>query len=51
MIVIVYRADYSGGEVTLSGEHDRYRWLTPDDFAETSTLAPLIHAAHLAFNV
>ena len=51
MIVIVYRADYSGGEVTLSDEHGRYRWLTPDDFAETSTLTPLIYAARLAFKV
>ena len=51
MIVIVYRADYGGGNVTLSGEHDRYEWLSPDAFAEKSTLTPLIHAARLAFNV
>ncbi len=51
MIVIVYRADYSGGKVTLSDEHDRYRWLSPDTFAKWSTLTPLIHAARLAFNV
>lgn len=51
MIVIVYRADYLAGEVALSAEHDRYLWLTPEAFAETSTLTPLIHAARLAFNV
>lgn len=51
MIVVVYRADYGGGEVTLSREHDRYAWLTPEAFAERSSLTPLIHAVHLAFNV
>jgi 8-oxo-dGTP diphosphatase len=51
MIVIVYRADYLSGEVKLSEEHDRYRWLTPEMFAETSSLTPLIQAARLAFNV
>lgn len=51
MIVIVYRADYLSGVVRLSEEHDRYLWLTPEAFAETSSLTPLIHAARLAFNV
>lgn len=51
MVVIVYRADYLHGEVVLSDEHDRYLWLTPEAFAELSTLTPLIHAARLAFNV
>ncbi len=51
MIVIVYRADYGGGEVTLSGEHDRFAWLSPKAFAELSTLTPLIHAARSALNV
>ncbi len=51
MIVIVYAADYESGEVTLSDEHDTYSWLTPEDFAQTSTLTPLIHAARLAFTL
>lgn len=51
MIVIVYAADHMGGEVTLSEEHDRYRWLSPEAFADLSTLTPLIQAAQLAFSV
>ncbi len=51
MIVIVYAADYVSGEVALSEEHDHYRWLSPDAFAEVSTLTSLIRAARLAFNV
>ncbi len=51
MIVIVYRADYRGGEVTLSHEHDRYAWLTPEAFAARSSLTLLIHAVNSAFNV
>ena len=50
MIVIVYAADYLSGEVSLSREHDRYRWLSPSEFAELSTLTPLIRAVHLAFS-
>lgn len=51
MIVIVYAADYLSGDVTLSDEHDRYLWLTPDAFAELSTLIPLAQAVHLAFKL
>ena len=51
MVVIVYAADYRGGEVVLSEEHDAYRWLTPDEFAELSTLTLLIQAAQIAFNL
>lgn len=50
MIVIVYAADYLSGEVNLSSEHDRYLWLSPDAFAELSTLTPLIRAVYSAFN-
>lgn len=51
MIVIAYAADYISGEVILSEEHDSYRWLKPDEFAELSTLTPLIQAARLAFTL
>ena len=50
MIVIVYAAAYLSGEVTLSREHDRYLWLSPDAFADLSTLTPLVRAVHLTFN-
>ena len=51
MIIIVYAADYLSGDVTLSDEHDRYLWLSPDAFAEMSTLTPLVQAVHLAFKL
>ncbi len=41
MILILYRADYLAGEVIMSDEHDRYAWLTPEEFARTSTLDKL----------
>lgn len=51
MIVIVYAADHLGGEVTLSAEHDAYAWLTPEAFAERTTLDKLADAVHLAFRI
>jgi 8-oxo-dGTP diphosphatase len=42
MIVLVYRARYLGGEVAISDEHDVFAWLTADEFAARSTLAPLV---------
>lgn len=48
MVVIVYRADAADGEVVLTDEHDAYAWLTPQAFAETSTLAPLVRAVFAA---
>ncbi len=51
MVVIVYTAEYLAGEVRLSLEHDRYRWLSPDAFAELSTLTPLVQAVRLAFGL
>ncbi len=49
MIVIVYAADYLSGEVVLSAEHDAYAWLTPDAFAERTTLGKLADAVRRAF--
>lgn len=48
MVVIVYRGKVTGGEVVLSDEHDAFDWLTPDEFAERSPLAPLVEAARMA---
>lgn len=44
MIVVVYRADATPGSVRLSDEHDAHAWLTPDEFAATTSLAPLARA-------
>lgn len=41
MIVIVFRAAYRGGEVAISDEHDSFAWMTPEEFANTTTLGRL----------
>jgi 8-oxo-dGTP pyrophosphatase MutT (NUDIX family) len=48
MIVVVYRARFVGGEVTMSDEHDAWAWLTADEFAARSTLAPLVNSVRRA---
>jgi 8-oxo-dGTP diphosphatase len=48
MMVIVYKAKYLSGEVILSEEHDAYAWLTPEEFAERSTLTKLVETVFLA---
>ncbi len=48
MVVVVYRADAEPGEVVRTAEHDAHAWLTPDEFAATSTLAPLVRAVFVA---
>ena len=48
MVVIVYRARHLAGEVRLSDEHDAFAWLTPEAFAERSSLTKLVLAARLA---
>jgi 8-oxo-dGTP diphosphatase len=48
MMIIIYAADYVGGEVRLSHEHDRYAWLTPDELTEVCTLGPLVAAVRSA---
>jgi 8-oxo-dGTP pyrophosphatase MutT (NUDIX family) len=48
MIVILYRADYLGGEVVMSAEHDAYAWLSPQAFAERSTLFKLAQVVSMA---
>jgi len=48
MVVLVYRADAEPGEVVRTAEHDAHAWLTPDEFAAASTLAPLVRAVFAA---
>jgi 8-oxo-dGTP diphosphatase len=48
MTVIVFRGDHEQGEVTLSEEHDAYRWCTVDELSELGVPAQLIDAARMA---
>jgi len=48
MLVVCYRADWNGGEVTRSDEHDAHEWLTPAGFAERTTWTRLAEAVHAA---
>jgi 8-oxo-dGTP diphosphatase len=48
MMVIVYKAKYLSGEVLMSDEHDAFDWLTPEEFAERSTLTKLVETVFLA---
>ena len=48
MILIIYRAVYKGGEVIRSKEHDEYAWVTPDQFAELSSLSQLVEVVYEA---
>lgn len=45
MTVIVFHADHVAGEVTLSGEHDDYRWCALDDLSELGVPPRLVDAA------
>jgi 8-oxo-dGTP diphosphatase len=42
MIVIAFRARYLAGEVVISDEHDAFAWCSAEEFAQRSTLAPLV---------
>ena len=50
MILVIYQASYVAGEVEMSEEHDDYAWLTPDEFAEVSTLDKIVNAVYKAAN-
>ncbi len=41
MVVVYYRAEWVGGEVVQSAEHDMHAWMTPDEFAARTTLGAL----------
>jgi 8-oxo-dGTP pyrophosphatase MutT (NUDIX family) len=51
MVVIVFRARVTGGEVVLSDEHDSFDWLTPGELALRSPLALLVQAARTALEL
>ncbi len=42
MILIIYKAEYVAGEVQQSEEHDEHAWMTPNEFAQVSTLTKLV---------
>jgi 8-oxo-dGTP diphosphatase len=44
MVVVVYRAEWRGGEVRRSDEHDAHEWLTPAEMRARSTLTRLVDA-------
>ncbi len=48
MLVVAYHADSASGDVTLSAEHDRYEWMTVEQFASTCTFPLLVATARLA---
>ena len=48
MIVILYRASYVSGEVCISDEHDQSAWLDAEEFAQRSSLLPLVDAVRSA---
>ena len=48
MMVLVYKAHYKQGEVIISEEHDDYAWLSPDEFAQRSSLKKLVETVYQA---
>lgn len=48
MVLIVYRARYLSGSVVRSLEHDDFAWVTPDEFAELSSLKKLVDVVYEA---
>lgn len=48
MVVLLYRAEWLGGEVRRSDEHDALAWWTPDEFAQLSTLERLVEGVRRA---
>ncbi len=46
MILIIYRAQYLSGSVIQSEEHDDFAWVTPDEFAELSSLKKLVDVVY-----
>lgn len=51
MTVILYRAEHVDGEVVRCDEHDDHGWMTPEEFARTTTLTRLAEAVLRASRV
>lgn len=51
MLVVVYRADWPGGEVERSSEHDAHEWLEPAAFRARTSLTRLAAAVDRAFEL
>ncbi len=48
MIVVVYRGASETGDVVLSSEHDRFAWMTLDEFTRACPFPQLVEAVRLA---
>lgn len=48
MVVLVFRAHWTGGEVVRSDEHDAHAWLSPQEFRARTSLVRLADAVDLA---
>ncbi len=48
MVVVVYRGASEAGEVVVSAEHDRFAWMTQDEFARACPFPQLVEAVRTA---
>ncbi len=48
MIVVVYRAASETGDVVLSAEHDRFSWMTLEEFTRACPFPQLVEAVRRA---
>jgi len=48
MLIVYYLADWTGGDVRLSEEHDAFGWLAADEFERRSPIVPLAQAVREA---
>jgi len=48
MLIVYYLADWTGGDVRLSEEHDAFGWLEADEFERRSPIVPLAQAVREA---
>ncbi len=51
MVVVAYRGGSPSGDVRLSEEHDRFAWMTVDEFAEACRFPALVDAARTAMTL
>jgi 8-oxo-dGTP pyrophosphatase MutT (NUDIX family)/heme-degrading monooxygenase HmoA len=48
MLVVAYRAESTGGDVTISAEHEEWAWMTVEEFGRACTFPLLVDAARRA---